>query len=116
MTPPRHTPYAGPSKPFTIGLGALDPKNWIERELDLDRYLTEKHRLWSENAGLVFQAQPDTLDAQQETLDALLSHLLETQADAYQKDGSVIHIGQHRVDLDDRSLPPLAKAGFLSCR
>lgn len=113
MTPPRHTPYAGPSKPFTIGLGALDPKDWIEREPDLDRYLNEKRRLWAENAGLVFQAGPDTLDAQQETLDALVSHLLETQPDVFTNRGSVIRVGQHEVDLDDKGLPPLAKAGFL---
>ena len=113
MTPPRHTPYAGPSKPFTIGLGALDPKNWIEREPDLDGYLTEKHRLWAENADLVFQAANDTVEAQQETLDALVSHLLETQSDVYTKTDSIICLGQHEIDLEDTSLPPLVKAGFL---
>ena len=113
MTLPRHTPYAGPSKPFTIGLGALDPKDWIEREQDLDRYLTEKHRLWAENTDLVFQAATDTVDAQQETLDALVSHLLQTQPDVYAQSGTVIRAGNHTIDLDDDSVPPLSKAGFL---
>lgn len=113
MTPPRHTPYAGPSKPFTIGLGALEPKDWIEREPDLDRYLTEKQRLWTENAGLVFKAASDTFDTQQETLDALVLHLLETQPDVYTQSGRVICAGTHTIDIDDDTLPPLAKAGFL---
>ncbi|MEN9896205.1 MAG: hypothetical protein RIR97_2057 [Pseudomonadota bacterium] len=113
MTPPRHTPYAGPSRPFTIGLGALNPDEWIEKEPDLNRYLNEKHRLWSENAGLVFQAEDDTDKAQQETLDALVRHLLQTQPETYTQSGSVIRAGQHAIDLNDGTLPPLAKAGFL---
>lgn len=71
MTSLTYTPYTGPSKPFTIGLSALDPARWIEPDADLGRYLDEKRRLAKEHYDDIFRAAPESLDAQQECLDML---------------------------------------------
>ena len=76
MTPPTYTPYAsGTTKPFSIGLSALDPRRWIEPDEDLGRYLDEKKRLEVEHYHDIFRAASESLDAQRECLDLLVQHI-----------------------------------------
>lgn len=103
MTPRlTHTPYAGPTRPFTIGLSALDPARWIEPDAELDRYLGEKRELAATRLTDVFRATEDSLPAQEECLAALVAHLK----------------ARHPQLLDqaiptDPGLPPLLRAGLL---
>lgn len=97
-----HTPYAGPTRPFTIGLSALDPTRWIEPDAELDRYLGEKRSLAASRLTDVFRATEDSLPAQEECLLALVAHLK----------------ARHPQLLDeaiptDPGLPPLLRAGML---
>ncbi len=97
-----HTPYAGPTRPFTIGLSALDPGRWIEPDDDLARYLGEKRSLAASRLTDVFRATEDSLPAQEECLEALVAHLKAC----------------HPQLLDeaiptDPGLPPLLRAGML---
>ncbi|RUX86360.1 heme-dependent oxidative N-demethylase subunit alpha family protein, partial [Mesorhizobium sp. M7D.F.Ca.US.004.01.2.1] len=75
---PTHTPYDGSSKLFSIGLKPLDPADWIEVDDHLLPYLAEKHRLYAEIPERVFVEEDGTRDAQQEVLDLLGAHLLES--------------------------------------
>ncbi len=70
-----HTPYDGSSRPFTIGLKPLDPARWIEVDDNLEIYLAEKYRLYTEEGGNVLVAEPGTEAAQQEVLEMVIDHL-----------------------------------------
>lgn len=113
MTSLTYTPYTGPSKPFTIGLSALDPARWIEPDADLGRYLDEKRRLAKEHYEDIFRAAPESLDAQQECLDMLAAHLVDCHGEVYQREGSVMRMAGHAVDLADENIPPLLRAGSM---
>lgn len=108
-----HAPYAGPTRPFTIGLSALDTARWIEPDVHLDRYLAEKRQLAATRLTDVFRATRDSLTAQQECLTELVSHLPTHHPQLYRRDGEVVQIASHTVDLSDESLPPLLRAGLL---
>lgn len=108
-----HTPYAGPTRPFTIGLSALDPHRWIEPDSDLVRYLAEKRDLAATRLPEVFRATDDSLAAQQECLTELVSHLETQHAELYRRDSSLMHVTGQTLDLSDETLPPLLRAGML---
>lgn len=97
-----HTPYAGPTRPFTIGLSALDPTRWIEPDADRDRYLAEKRALATTRFDEVFRATDDSLPAQAECLAALTAHLNAHHPQFMAETG-----------LSDDDLPPLLRAGML---
>jgi len=110
---PRHTPYDGGSSQFKIGLQPLDMADWIEVDDGLEIYLAEKDRLISDFPEQVFAAEEGTQEAQQETLDILVSYLLENYSGTYQlRDGAMV-FGDRIVDLNDVSTPPLMIAANL---
>jgi hypothetical protein len=113
MRPFTHTPYAGPTRPFTIGLSALDPGSWIEPDDDLARYLAEKGQLAGTRFDEVFRATEDSLAAQQECLAELVSHLETHHPKFYRRDGDLLQIAGQTVDLSDDTVPPLLRAGML---
>jgi dimethylamine monooxygenase subunit A len=100
--PLTQTPYAGPTRPFTIGLSALDPTRWIEPDADLGHYLAEKRELAATRLDEVFRATDDSLDAQRECLAAIVTHLQTHHAQQISRD-----------NLADEALPPLLRAGML---
>ncbi|KQW29318.1 hypothetical protein ASE36_12810 [Rhizobium sp. Root274] len=108
-----HTPYAGPSRPFTIGLSALDPARWIEPDEDLPRYLGEKRDLITTLRDAVFRATDDSLPAQRECLSALLTHLGTCHPQTHRRDGNRMQVAGHIIDLADETLLPLLRAGLL---
>jgi len=112
---PRHTPYDGSTKPFTIALKTLDPNEWVELDTELETYLTEKDRLYATVPDKVFVEEPDTREAQQEVLDMLVSYLVERFPKTYRRSGASIEIlGTGRQVLTGASeLPPLQTASLL---
>lgn len=108
-----YTPYDGSSKPFTIGLLQLDPARWIEPDSDLAYHLTEKRKLFAEHGDQVFRAEPGTEEAQQEILDALTNYLPSRHPAIYRRDGNVMEMAGHSIDLADQNLPPLVRAGLM---
>jgi hypothetical protein len=99
---PRHTPYDGSAKPFTIGLKPLDLSNWIEIDDYLEAYLAEKKRLYAAIPGQVFAEEPGTREAQQEVLELLEDHLR----------ARLPKLADHREDAEP-DLPPLQRASLL---
>lgn len=112
---PRHMPWNGSHRPFSIGLRPLDPDNWFEIDDRLGEYLDEKERLWKADCKAVFAAEPDTEDTQAEILDLVASHLLVKFPDLYSRDGSSIRVRSagRTVDLGDSGTPDLVKAARL---
>lgn len=72
---PRYTPYDKGRFQLTLGIRAIDPADWIEVDGHYETQLAEKRRLLAERPGEVFDALPDSLDAQAECLEVLLAHL-----------------------------------------
>ena len=72
---PRYTPYDKGRFQLTLGISAIDPSGWIEVDDHYPAQLAEKRRLLAERPGEVFDALPESLEAQAECLEALLSHL-----------------------------------------
>ena len=110
---PTYTPYDGSSKPFSIGLSALDPARWIEPDDDLGDLLAEKQRLAKIHYDDIFRATPESVDAQQECLDLLVHHLMARHGDRFSRVGSIMSMMGHSVDLSDETVPPLFRAGSL---
>ena len=114
MQKPVYTPYDGSlTKPFAIGLSPLDIDRWIEPDEDLGSFLAEKRQLAATIRDLVFSAEAGTEAAQRECLELLVGHLDERHTETHRRDGNVIEVASHRVDLSDESLPPLFRAGLL---
>ncbi len=95
-----HTPYDGSSKPFQIGLRPLDPATWIEVDDKLEAYLTEKHRLYTEETRNVLVAEQGTEVAQQEVLEMVVEHL-------------ATHFSEMPCEPDETVVGPLARAALL---
>lgn len=110
---PKYRPYDDKAKPFSIGLNALDPDDWIEPDADLDMFLAEKERLCQAHFAQIFYAEESSRAAQQECLDLIAGHLLARHADIYGRDGDVMRFAGRSVDLADPATPPLFKAGAL---
>ncbi|MFO1034880.1 MAG: DUF3445 domain-containing protein [Hyphomicrobiales bacterium] len=110
-----HTPYDGSHKPFTIGLAPLDPAVWLEVDDKLAAYLTEKRRLYGSGPGDVMAAEAGTEEAQQEVLDLVVEQVLRHVPSRYARAGNcmVIDGGVFNVALDDKGLPPIARAALL---
>jgi dimethylamine monooxygenase subunit A len=90
-----HTPYDGSSKPFTIGLKALDIREWLDVDAHFDRYIQEKRRLYAKETANVLVAEAGTEDAQSEVLEFIAAATGKQPAE------------------DDQHLGPLARAGLL---
>lgn len=112
---PRHTPYDGSSKPFTIGLRPLDLAEWIEVDDDFDEQLREKRRIEAAHLDQVFVAEPDTEAAQREVLDLLRTHLPARFPDRYRAECKGLAVAGHPALTTEamRALPPLRAAAML---
>lgn len=106
--PKFQTPYDGSSKPFTIGLKALDLAEWIEIDDQLSDYLEEKRRLYFEIPEKVLVAEEGTEAAQQEVLDLIVAHL-NTH---FPSIGNSVNRREEGVAIDLRN-SPLARAALL---
>jgi dimethylamine monooxygenase subunit A len=93
-----HTPYDGTSKPFTIGLKALDVKDWLDFDDQFDIYLQEKRRLYKEEGDHVLVAEQGSEAAQAEVLD-----LIEDDLRLRGRSSAVL----------SSDVAPLARAGLL---
>jgi hypothetical protein len=113
MTNPTYTPYESPTKPFSIGLTALDPDRWLEPDGDMASFLDEKIRLCRQHLDQIFYAEPDSLAAQQECLDMIVAHLLKRHGDIYTRAGDIMYVANRSIDLADPAVLPLMKAGSL---
>ncbi len=114
-TPLPHTPYDGDKSPFTVGLAPLDLKDWIEIDDQLGDYLEQKAELFRRDESAVFAAEPETRDAQAETLALLVEHLPRRFPDLYECASETISIKATgaRYRIADHAAAPLKLAALL---
>ena len=112
---PVHTPYSSKSGAFQIGLRSLGNARWIEVDEQLRSFLDEKRKLHTEIPENVFVAQDSTIDAQQEALDYLVSHLLERYPEVYRLKNGIMEVQNtgYAVSLEAAKNTPLLTAAFL---
>lgn len=103
-----HTPYDGSSQPFSVGLKPIADEDWLEVDDRLEEQLLEKKRLLAERHDRVFRAEAETLAAQREVLDLVLSHLASRGSAKYQLSGATVEVAGLTVPLD--LLAPLEAA------
>ncbi|MBO6562411.1 MAG: DUF3445 domain-containing protein [Nisaea sp.] len=78
---PRYAPYANGKFALTMGLVALDPKDWIDVDGNRTLELQEKERLLAADRKAVFDDLHGSEEAQREVLVLLLEHLEEHHPD-----------------------------------
>ena len=93
-----HRPYDGSEPLFRIGLRPFVSDEWFDFDDSFDAFMAEKKRLMREMPEKVFQAEADTIEAQQEVLE-LVSQYLQEHALPMQ--------------VPDVSLPPLLQAAMM---
>ncbi|WMS44192.1 DUF3445 domain-containing protein [Acuticoccus sp. MNP-M23] len=71
---PRHTPYAGRHRPFTIAMAPLDPANWLEIDENREAELAERAAIFAAEPD-AFMAARGTLAAQEEAADRVAAFL-----------------------------------------
>jgi len=112
---PRYSPYDNGRFQFSLGIKAIEAKDWIEVDGHYETQLAEKRRLLAERPGEVFDALPDSLDAQDECLDLLLSHLERDHPGLVAVDGRRVRALRSGDDYDREEFVdrPLDLAGRL---
>jgi dimethylamine monooxygenase subunit A len=110
-----HTPYDGSHKPFTIGMSLLDPREWIEVDGHIGRYLAEKDELFATSRDVVFREETETRAAQGEVLAMLADFLPQRFPGTYRRDGSRIEIVPlgRSIDLDGGEPPLMTASRFV---
>lgn len=101
-------------KPFSVGLSALDPADWIVPDIHLADQLRKKIELFETRREAVFQVEEATLDAQTETLALLLDYLPRTYPDIYKVSDDEVTIAPAGLayNISDYTHAPLE----LACR
>lgn len=101
-------------KPFSVGLSALDPADWIVPDIYLADQLRKKIELFETRREAVFQIEEATLDAQTETLALLLDYLPRTYPDIYKVSDDEVTIAPAGLayNISDYTHAPLE----LACR
>jgi hypothetical protein len=102
-------------KPFSVGLSALDPVDWILPDGHLAGQLREKVQHFEERHEAVFRAEDGTLAAQAEVLSMLLDYLPRTYPDIWQVVDGVVAIKTAGLSyvVSDYAEAPLELAGRL---
>ncbi len=80
MAKNRFQPYSNFTKPFTIGLQLLGDVLPFQPDRKFADYIRQKQALFLEKPDSIFMAEPDTLNAQNETLDFILSTISTVDA------------------------------------
>ena len=112
---PRYTPYDKGRFQLSPGIKAIDPADWIEVDDHYAAQLAVKRRLLDERPGEVFDALPESLDAQSECLETLLAHLDRHRPGLVEGDGAALRVAGtgDRFDRAAFADRPLDLAGRL---
>ncbi len=110
-----YAPYE--PRPFRLKMGmrTLDPRDWIEVDVELPAMLAEKQKLLSERHEEVFAALREADQGAQETLDLLLAYLPEKYPQVYgwRDDLFCNFAAGEKWDIAQSKLHPLEAAGRL---
>lgn len=108
LSSPHYAPFKEGELHWSMGLEALDLRDWIEVDDHSDAQLGEKQRLLDEQHGAVFDALPESRDGSEEVLALLIEHLPGRFPDVYRRDGDeMVHLpGSRRWPLTEGALHP----------
>lgn len=100
-----------PAPPFAIGLSPLGDRPWLVADERLPAYLAEKARLMAAMPDRVFMAEPETQEAQRETL----QRVADWQAAHHRRHfaGEPVRLTARDAPGPDPAAPPLARAAML---
>ncbi len=106
-------PFSNFATPFTIGLQLLGENNVFQPDQKFEKYLAEKQSLFESSPDEVFQAEADTLEAQNEVLDFVLTRI--SMGNNQGKSPKTIHcpISHNTYNRTDYSDRPLMLASLL---
>ncbi len=105
----RHAPYAGGTRPFSIGLKPLDPATMFEPDARRAADVAEKDRLIAATRDVVWRELPESRAIQEEVLAYLADHLPKTFPEIYRRTEDGMEIaGSRPVRFADA--PPLLSA------
>ena len=100
-----------PAPPFAIGLSPLGDRPWLVADERLPAYLAEKARLMAAMPDRVFMAEPETQEAQRETL----QRVADWQAAHHRRHfaGEPVRLTARDAPGPNPAAPPLARAAML---
>jgi hypothetical protein len=115
MSKPTYLPFADRQWRMSMGLKALNAKDWIEIDEHFAEELALKDKLLKKQYSDVFASLPESRPSQKEVLDLLLNHLLQQFPQYYRQQGTTIeNITTGQVwDVADFEAAPLDLAGRL---
>ncbi len=115
MSQPTYLPFADGQWRMSMGLKALNLKEWIEINEHFVNDLRLKDKLLKKQYSDVFASLPNSQLSQKEVLDLLLNYLLEQFPQYYRQQGKTIeNISTGQVwDVTDFEAAPLDLAGRL---
>jgi hypothetical protein len=87
-------------KPFSVGLSAMNAEDWLLVDVHHVEQVREKQRLLDERRDQVFQARPDTVQAQAELAELVSGFLQQKYPQAYERQGNTLHIHPAGISLD----------------
>lgn len=90
MAQPIYFPFADGQWHMSMGLKALNLKDWIEIDGTFSEYLALKDKLLENQYPDVFASLPESSASQKEVLDLLLEHLLAYFPQHYRQQGTIV--------------------------
>ena len=104
----RYRPFLDGPHHLAMGLKALDPAAWLERDDTYEGQLAEKRRLLATRRDEVVAALPASLPAQREAAARLLAHLEHHLPDGYRFAPDAVHdrvTGERFVPAEFAAMP-----------
>lgn len=102
-----YLPFIEQPDMLAMGLSRLNPRLWIEPDIEARRYYNNKLQQRDLNGSGAYQALPESVAAQREFHDMLLAYLLREHGDAYCMRGNQLvmpETGLHWTMGDDELL------------
>jgi heme-dependent oxidative N-demethylase alpha subunit-like protein len=100
-------------KPFAIGLSPLGDLPWLIVDERLPDYIAEKRALYRDRTEKVFVAEPETDDAQRETLERVASWQLTHHPGVFARASGGIRVAGSPEPVASKDEPPLLTAALL---
>jgi hypothetical protein len=115
MHKPLHRPYRWACADFQLGLRPIRPESWILIGSEHAQMMRQKHARLDRFQSDYYRTLPQSLPAQRELQERVLTHLVSDHPQSFEKTGSIVRslITGRRLDLDDHSVEPLLQLSYL---
>ena len=115
VEPPLYRPYRWASADFQLGLRPIRPESWILIGAEHAEIMRQKHDRLNRFRPYYYRTLPDSLPAQRELRNRVMTHLLSDHAGSFETTGSVVRsvITGQTLDLNNTSTEPLLQLSYL---